>query len=46
MMKLPILLGVLLLSASPVVADDFVYLVYECKDFIEMRDLKTGSINC
>ena len=43
-MKLPILLGVLLLSASPVVADDFVYLICECKGFNEMTDLKTNEI--
>ena len=44
MMKLPILLGVLLLSASPVVADDFVYLMCERKGFNEMTDLKTNEI--
>ena len=43
-MKLPILLGALLLSASPVVADDFVYLMCECKGFNEMTDLKTNEI--
>ena len=43
-MKLPMLLGVLLLSASPVVADDFVYLICECKGFNEMTDLKTNEI--
>ena len=43
-MKLPILLGTLLLSASPVVADDFVYLMCERKGFNEMTDLKTNEI--
>ena len=43
-MKLPILLGVLLLSVSPVVADDFVYLICECKGFNEMTDLKANEI--
>ena len=42
-MKLPILLGALLLSASPVVADDFVYLMCELKGFTEMKDLKTNE---
>ena len=42
-MKLPILLTALLLSATPVVADDFVYLMCESKGFNEMTDLKTNE---
>ena len=43
-MKIPILLAALLLSASPVVADDFVYLMCESKGFNEITDLKTNEI--
>ena len=43
-MKLPILLGVLLLSASPAIADDFVYLMCESKGFNEAKDLETNKI--
>ena len=43
-MKTPILLCSLLLSALPVVADDFVYLMCERKGFNEMTDLKTNEI--
>jgi len=38
MKELSILLGALLLSASPVVADDFVYLKCESKGFNEAKN--------
>ena len=44
-MKLPLFLGVLFISASPVVADDFVYLMCELKGFNKMTDLKTNEID-
>ena len=43
-MKLPILLGALLLSASPVVADDLVYLECETKSVNTTKDLKLNQI--
>tara|TARA_Y100000766_G_scaffold75236_1_gene63727 strand:- start:1171 stop:1614 length:444 start_codon:yes stop_codon:yes gene_type:complete len=43
-MKLPILLGALLLSASPVVADDLVYLECETKSVNTTKDLKSNQI--
>ena len=43
-MKLPILLGALLLSASPAVADDFVYLECETKSVDTTKDLKSNQI--
>ena len=43
-MKLPILLGALLLSASPAFADDFVYLECETKSVDTTKDLKSNQI--
>ena len=43
-MKLPILLGALLLSASPVVADDFVYLECETKTQLRVIDAETAQV--
>ena len=43
-MKLPLFLGVLFISASPVIADDFVYLMCESKGFNEAKDLETNEI--
>ena len=43
-MKLPTLLGALLLSASPAVADDFVYLECEVKSVATTKDLKSNQI--
>ena len=43
-MKLPILLGALLLSASPAFADDFIYLRCESNRFITVKDLKSNQI--
>ena len=43
-MKLPILLGALLLSALPAVADDFVYLRCESNRFITVKNLKSNQI--
>ena len=43
-MKLPILLGALLLSASPAVADEFVYLECETKSVDTTKDLKSNQI--
>ena len=43
-MKLPILLGALLLSASPAFADDFVYLECETKSVATTKDLKSNQI--
>jgi hypothetical protein len=43
-MKLPILLTALLLSASPVVADDYLYLEYVKKSVTTTKDLKSNQI--
>ena len=43
-MKLPILLGALLLSAAPALADEFVYLECVSKDVIIKKDLKSNQI--
>ena len=43
-MKLPIILGALLLSVSPAVADDFVYLECETKLVATIKDLKSNQI--
>ena len=43
-MKLPILLGALLLSASPAVADDFVYLSCETKTQLRVIDAETAKV--
>ena len=43
-MKLPMLLGALLLSASPAVADDFVYLRCETKTQVRAIDAETAQV--
>ena len=43
-MKLPILIGILLLSASPVVADDYLYLECVTKSVTTTKDLKSNQI--
>ena len=43
-MNLPVLLSFLLLSASPVIAADFVYLKRESNRFIMVKDLKLNQI--
>ena len=43
-MKLPMLLGALLLSASPVLADDFVYLRCKKSDDIVITNSATSKI--
>ena len=43
-MKLPTLLGALLLSASPAVADDFVYLKCETKTQLRTIDAETAQV--
>ena len=43
-MKLPMLFGALLLSASPAFADDFIYLRCESNRFITVKDLKSNQI--
>ena len=43
-MKLSTLLGALLLSASPAIADDFVYLKCETKVTVVEKDLKSNKI--
>ena len=43
-MRLPLLLLPLLLSASPAVAEDFVYLRCESNRFITVKDLKSNQI--
>ena len=45
MKRLSTLLSALLLSASPVVADDFVYLKCESNGFNEAKDLETNEID-
>ena len=44
MKKLSVLLGALLLSASPVLADDLVYLECESKIVVTTKDLKSNQI--
>tara|TARA_B100001121_G_scaffold272296_1_gene258730 strand:- start:59 stop:511 length:453 start_codon:yes stop_codon:yes gene_type:complete len=44
MKKLSVLLGALLFSASPAVAEDFVYLRCESNRFITVKDLKSNQI--
>ena len=44
MKRLPVLLGALLLSASPAIADDFVYLKCVAKVTIARKDLKSNKI--
>ena len=44
MKKLSVLLGALLLSASPAIADDFVYLKCVTKVTIARKDLKSNKI--
>ena len=44
MKRLSTLLGALLLSASPAVADDFVYLRCESNRFITVKDLKSNQV--
>ena len=43
-MNLPVLLSFLLLSASPVIADEIVYLKCVTKVTIESKDLDTNKI--
>ena len=43
-MKLPLLLTTLLLSASPAVADDFVYLKCETKTQVRAIDAETAQV--
>ena len=43
-MKLPILIGILLLSVSPVVADDYLYLECVTKSVTTTNDLKSNQI--
>ena len=43
-MKIPILLSALLLSASPAVADDFVYLKCETKTQLRVIDAETAKV--
>ena len=43
-MKLPILIGILLLSVSPVVADDYLYLECVTKSVTTTKDLKSNQI--
>ena len=43
-MKLPIFLGALVLSASPAVADDFVYLECETKTQLRVIDAETAKV--
>ena len=44
MKKLSVLLGALLFSASPAVAEDFVYLRCKSNRFITVKDLKSNQI--